>query len=114
MDGDAELPAAIPGSEQGIPVSIRSNVRVGLQRQAGDRGVRSGTVRRAVRHHLPYMSQQIIHRDLRKGGSERTELALPQSDRGKETRSLRFPLDSAIAAREDETAGSRRDGRRRR
>jgi hypothetical protein len=31
---------------------------------------------------------------LRKGGSERSELALLESDRGKETRSLRFPLDS--------------------
>src|SRR3954452_22491771 len=60
VDGDAELPAAIPGSEQGIPVSIRSNVRVGLQRQAGDRGVRAGTVGRAVRHHLPYMSRKLI------------------------------------------------------
>src|SRR3954447_12043335 len=57
LDGDAELPATIPGSEQNIPLSIHSNVRVGLQRQAGDRGVRAGTVGRAVRHHLPYMSR---------------------------------------------------------
>ena len=33
---------------------------------------------------------------MRKGGSERSEMALLESDRGKETRSLRFPLDSRL------------------
>ena len=55
VDGLAELPATVPGSEQGVPVSVRGDVRVGLQRQAGDCGVRVGAVGSAVCHHLPYM-----------------------------------------------------------
>jgi hypothetical protein len=38
--------------------------------------------------------RQIVDHDSRKGGSERSELALLRSDRGKETRVLRYPLDS--------------------
>jgi DNA invertase Pin-like site-specific DNA recombinase len=38
--------------------------------------------------------QRIVHRDLRNGGSERSELALLQSQKRKETRSVRFLLDS--------------------
>jgi hypothetical protein len=40
------------------------------------------------------MLQRIVHRDFRKDGSGRSELALLQSDRGKETRSLRVSLDA--------------------
>src|SRR3954452_668161 len=60
MDGLAELPATLPGSEQGISLSVRGDVRVGLQRQAGDRGVRAGAIGCAVCHHLPYMSQDFF------------------------------------------------------
>jgi hypothetical protein len=38
--------------------------------------------------------EQIVDRDLRKGGSEGSELTLLQSDRRRETRSLHFPLAS--------------------
>ena len=36
MDGAAELPAGVPGREQGIPASLCGDVRMGLQRRAGD------------------------------------------------------------------------------
>ena len=42
VDGAAELPAAVPGREQEVPVPVRGDVRVGLQRQAGDAGVPVG------------------------------------------------------------------------
>src|SRR4051794_5089685 len=61
VDGLAELPATVSGSEQGVSLSVRGDVRVGPQRQAGDRGVHVGTVERAVRHHQPYMSHSTIH-----------------------------------------------------
>ena len=38
--------------------------------------------------------RQIVDRDLRQGGSEESELTLLESDRSRETRSLRFPIDS--------------------
>ena len=38
--------------------------------------------------------RQIVDRDLRKGVSEGSELTVLESDRRRETRSLRFPLDS--------------------
>src|SRR5215470_5968178 len=60
VDGLAELRATVPGSEQSVPVSVRGDVRVGLQRQAGDRGVRAGAVGCAVCHHLPYMSLRLL------------------------------------------------------
>src|SRR4051812_8478807 len=60
VDGLAELPATVPGSEQGVPVSVCGDVRVGLQRQAGHRGVRAGAAGCAVCHHLPYMSQDLL------------------------------------------------------
>jgi hypothetical protein len=48
---------------------------------------------------------------LRKGGSEQSELALLQSDRGKETRSLRVPLDSRsrLGRMEQRVAGEMTD-----
>ena len=42
VDGAAELPAAVPGREQEVPVPVRGDVRVGLQRQAGHAGVPPG------------------------------------------------------------------------
>jgi hypothetical protein len=55
--------------------------------------------------------QKIVYRDLRKGGSGRSELALLQSDRGKETRSLRVPLDSRsrLGKMEQRAAGEMAD-----
>ena len=48
---------------------------------------------------------------MRKGGSERSELALLESDSGKETRSLRFPLDSRsrLGRMEQRAAGAMAD-----
>jgi hypothetical protein len=56
--------------------------------------------------------RRIPDRDRQKGGSDGSGPILIGSDR-RRTRSLRFPLDSLVA-RDDGTAGSRRDGRRRR
>ena len=57
LDGAVELPAAVPGREQGSPAPVRGNVRAGLQRQAGDNGVPLGTLRCEVRHPFPDMSR---------------------------------------------------------
>jgi hypothetical protein len=50
---------AFRGGEQGVPVPVRGDFRVGRQRQAGDACVPVGDPRREVSHHLADMSQQL-------------------------------------------------------
>ena len=58
MDGAEELPANVSRGEQEIPVPVRGDVRVGVQRQAGNATVPVGRPRREISHHLTYMSQK--------------------------------------------------------
>jgi hypothetical protein len=44
------------GGEQGVPLPVRGDVRVELQRQASDPVLHLGTIGCEVHHHLPYMS----------------------------------------------------------
>jgi hypothetical protein len=60
IDGPAELPAAVPRREQGVPVPVRGAVRVGRQRRASDVGVPPGIAGRRIRHQMPYMSQESL------------------------------------------------------
>ena len=57
LDGAAELPAAVPGGEQGVPGAVRGDVRVVVQPQGRDLRLHPRPARgQGQVHQMPYMS----------------------------------------------------------
>ena len=57
MDGVADLPAAIPGSEQVVLGAVRGDLPMGSEPEAGDRRVLENPTWETPKHWIGHMSQ---------------------------------------------------------